>query len=229
MISGHSRPRNDTLDLNAIGAFPSYTKAEYWADAAVHALGLGFVFVAGPNLLASVAAQGHQGAIAAISVYVASLAVMIAASAGYNLAPIGTAKQWLRRLDHSAIYLKIAGAYTPFAVLSLSNGSGQPLLAAVWTAAAIGVIVKLLWPRRFRPFTLALYLTMGWAAAPLAGEVAASVRPETWTLVLVSGCLYTCGVIFHLWERLPFQNVIWHGFVLVATGLMYAAMANEFA
>lgn len=208
--------------------FPSYTTSEYWADAVVHLLGLAFALIAGPILIGFVAAEGQAATIVAISIYVASLLAMIGASASYNLAPIGVAKQWLRRLDHSAIYIKIAGAYTPFAMLSLSGGSGYRLLVGVWIAAVSGVAVKLLWPRRFRLFALSLYLLMGWAAAPIAGEVIANVRPETWRLVLVSGGLYTFGVIFHLWERLPYQNVIWHGFVLVATAVMYAAMAVEF-
>lgn len=209
-------------------AFPTYTTTEYWADAAVHVIGLAFVMIAGPVLIWFVAARGEATSIMAISIYVCSLLAMITASASYNLAPIGTLKHWLRRLDHSAIYIKIAGAYTPFAMLSLSGGSGHRLLVGVWIAAGSGVAVKLLWPRRFRLFTLSLYLMMGWAAAPIAGEVIENVRPETWNLVLISGCLYTIGVIFHLWERLPFQNAIWHCFVLVATAVMYAAMAIEF-
>lgn len=208
--------------------FPSYTDTEYWVDAAIHLLGLAFALIAGPILIGFVAAEGESVAIVAISIYVASLLAMISASASYNLAPIGAPKRWLRRLDHSAIYLKIAGAYTPFAALSLAGGSGHLLLGVVWLAAASGVLVKLVWPRRFRIFSIVLYLAMGWAATPVAAEVAASVEPETWILVLVAGGLYTLGVPFHLWERLPFQNAIWHGFVLVATAVLYAAMAIEF-
>lgn len=208
--------------------FPSYTRTEFWADAAVHLLGLAFVLIAGPILIGFVAAEGETGTIIAISIYVASLLAMIVASASYNLAPVGTPKQWLRRLDHSAIYIKIAGAYTPFAMLSLSGGTGYRLLIGVWLAAMSGVLVKLFWPRRFRLFTLSLYLAMGWAAAPLAAEVAASVQPTTWMLVLVAGALYTLGLPFHLWERLPYQNAIWHGFVLVATATLYAAIVVEF-
>lgn len=209
--------------------FPRYTTSEYWVDAAVHLLGLMFVTIAGPVLVWFVAARGEATTLIAISIYVASLLAMITASASYNMAPIGSLKQWLRRLDHSAIYIKIAGAYTPFAMLSLSGGSGYRLLIGVWIAAGSGVAVKLLWPRRFRVFTLSLYLVMGWAAAPIAGEVIENVQPETWMLVMISGCLYTVGVIFHLWERLPYHNAIWHCFVLVATALMYAAIALEFA
>lgn len=209
--------------------FPSYTTSEYWADAAVHLCGVAFALIAGPILIGFVAAEGEAAAVVAISIYVASLLAMLGASASYNMAPVGAVKRWLRRLDHSAIYIKIAGAYTPFAMLSLSGGSGYRLLIGVWIAAASGVAVKLLWPRRFRVFTLSLYLLMGWAAAPIAGEVIANVQPVTWHLMLLSGGLYTSGIVFHLWERLPYQNAIWHCFVLVATTVMYAAMAVEFA
>lgn len=205
------------------------TRPEIAADAIVHALGVGFALIGGPILIFYVAARGEPGSLAAVSIYVATLIAMFALSAIYNLLPIEGAKDWLRRLDHSTIYLKIAGAYTPFAALSIGGASGEVLLAGVWLAAGVGIFLKLIYPRRFEALSIALYLMMGWAAVVVAGDVAASVDAATVTLILVAGGLYSTGVIFHLWARLPFQNAIWHVFVLAATAVLYGAVALEFA
>ena len=88
--------------------------------------------------------------------------------------------------------------------------------------------MKLLYPRRFELLSIFLYLTLGWAAVFVAGDVARSVDSAALTLVLIAGGLYSVGVVFHLWEKLPFQNAIWHLMVLSATAVLYAAMAVEF-
>lgn len=209
-------------------SFPRYHRAEIAADAVIHALGVGFALIGGPILIGLVAAEGEAWAIAAISIYVATLIAMFTASAGYNLIPIPSWKDWLRRLDHSTIYLKIAGAYTPFAAISIGGFVGKALLATVWGVALIGLALKLLYPRRFEILSIILYLALGWAAVFVAGDVARSVDGAALTLVVIAGGLYSLGVVFHLWEKLPFQNAIWHLMVLSATAVLYAAMAVEF-
>ena len=208
--------------------YPRYRRAEIAADAVIHALGVGFALIGGPILIGLVAAEGEAWPIVAISIYVATLIAMFTASAGYNLIPIESWKGWLRRLDHSTIYLKIAGAYTPFAAISIGGFVGKALLATVWAVALLGLALKLLYPRRFEILSIVLYLALGWAAVFVAGDVARSVDSMALILVLIAGGLYSVGVIFHLWERLPFQNAIWHLMVLSATAVLYAAMAVEF-
>lgn len=208
--------------------FPRYHRAEIAADAVIHALGVGFALIGGPILIGLVAAEGEAWAIAAISVYVTTLIAMFSASAGYNLIPIPSWKDWLRRLDHSSIYLKIAGAYTPFAAISIGGFVGKSLLATVWVVALAGLALKLLYPRRFEVLSIFLYLALGWAAVFVAGDVARSIDSVALTLVVIAGGLYSIGVVFHLWEKLPFQNAIWHLMVLSATAVLYSAMAVEF-
>lgn len=205
------------------------TRYEIAADAVVHALGVGFGLIGGPILIGFVAARGEAGSLVAICIYVATLIAMFALSASYNLIPLAGAKDWLRRLDHSTIYLKIAGAYTPFAALSVGGLVGHVLLAAVWMAAAFGIVLKLLYPHRFEALSIVLYLAMGWAAVAVAGDIVESVRGVSLILIVIAGVLYSTGVIFHLWSRLPFQNAIWHVFVLAATIVLYGAVAVEFA
>ena len=207
---------------------PAYTRQEIAADAVVHGLGVLFALIGGPILIGFVAAEGETGPIVAVSIYVATMIAMLSLSASYNLIPLPPAREWLRRLDHSTIYLKIAGAYTPFAGISIGGLGGSALLAGVWIAAAFGIALKLMFPRRFEALSLVLYLAMGWAAVVVGPDVAESIEGATLVLILVAGGLYSFGVVFHLWRGLRFQNAIWHVFVLAATAVLYAAIAVEF-
>jgi hemolysin III len=203
------------------------TRAEYIADAAVHALGVGFALVAAPILIVWSAARGDAAEIASVSVYAATLVAMFGFSAAYNLLVSVSWREILRRLDHGAIYLKIAGAYTPFAALSFEAETGRALLLGVWTVALIGFVVKLAGARRFDIVSIPLYLALGWAIVFVIGEAIESLSPGALTLISVGGGLYTLGVAFHLWESLPFQNPIWHLHVLAGTICVFSAVALE--
>jgi hemolysin III len=212
----------------------AYSLSERQADSAVHLAGIGFVLVAVPVLLL-VAARSHSvGVLAATAPYAMGLAAMIFASAAYNLAhpPPATPRlryEALRRLDHGMIFVKIAATYTPFASLSLAKGSGPVLLTAVWTVALIGAAVKFAAPRRFELISVLLYLALGWSFLWVAREASAAIRQPSLVLLGVGGILYSVGVIFHLWNRLPYQNAVWHLHVLAATICMYAAVLVEIA
>src|SRR5215469_9327186 len=145
------------MDLAKVGRF--YTRAEHAADAAIHVVGVLFAINGAAWLLFHVT---KLSAVASVSVYCAGLFAMLTASAVYNLAPHGNAKDWLRRFDHAAIFIMIAATYTPFAVNRLAEPAGGVILGLIWLAATAGVIVKLLYPRRFEMASLALYLGMGW-------------------------------------------------------------------
>jgi len=203
---------------------PAYSRAEFVSDAVVHLVGLALVLMAVPVLIVVTALlRGDAPSMLGVSIYGAAMLAMIACSALYNMTP-GTARAWLyQRLDHSAIYIKIAGTYTPFTLIS---GHGLALTAGVWGAAALGVALKLASPERFRWMALALYLGMGWAGV-FAGQalINALPAPVMW-LMVTGGLLYTGGVAFYLWERLPFHNTIWHVFVLAATLVFYAAVVT---
>jgi hemolysin III len=206
-----------------------YSRAEIAADAAVHVAGIGFALVAGPVLIGLALARGETAGIAAAAVYVVSMLAMFGCSACYNLISMPSWTETLRRLDHAAIYLKIAGTYTPFAAMPLAAGPGKALLLAVWAVAGLGLLVKLLGLRRLDPFSIPVYLGLGWALVWVWDDASALLgRPTLW-LLAAGGGLYTIGVIFHLWRRLPFQNAIWHLHVLAATACMYVAVAREIA
>jgi hemolysin III len=203
---------------------PAYSRAEFVSDAVVHVAGLTLALIAIPALIVLTALlRGDGPALLGVSVYGVAMVAMIGCSALYNMTP-GTARAWLyQRLDHSAIYIKIAGTYTPFTLLS---GHGLALTAGVWGAAALGVGLKILSPERFRWAALALYLGMGWAGIVAGQALIAALPGPVLALMVAGGILYTAGVAFYLWERLPFHTTIWHVFVLTATFVFYAAVVT---
>lgn len=199
-----------------------YTRAEVISDGVVHAAGLVLAIGAVPALIVlTVMANGDGQVVGAASIYGATLILMILFSALYNMIAAPRWQALLQRLDHSCIYLKIAGTYTPFAVLA---GVPFAFLSGIWGAALAGVSLKLISPARFRWPGLALYLGMGWVGMAFAWAEFSALPPAVLVLMALGGSLYTVGVAFYLWDRLPFHNTIWHVFVLTASVLFYAAV-----
>jgi hemolysin III len=137
----------------------------------------------------------------------------------------GLAHQWLlRRFDHAAVYVLIAATYTPFLAQPKAGVAGFDLLAFLWVTALLGATLKLAFPGRFDRCAIALYLLLGWSG--IIGDrplVATLPGPVLW-LLAAGGISYSGGVAFHLWERLRFQNAIWHAFVVAAACCHYAAV-----
>ena len=209
------------------------TRAEIAADAAVHAAGVALTLMAIPALIVLAALLHGGGAmIAAVSIYGAAMLAMFGFSAAYNLCPETRAKARaiLRRFDHAAIYFKIAGCQTPFAVL-VGGAHGGWTLAIVWAGAVGGAAAKLLAPTLLPRLSVLFYIALGWAGTMLLfpGAGATPLSDATAVLALAGGAIYTLGVGFFLWERLPYHNAIWHGFVVVATFTFYSAVIVELA
>ncbi|MFK7943039.1 MAG: hemolysin III family protein [Paracoccaceae bacterium] len=221
------------LEARVVPLGKSYSRAEAWADMTVHALGVVGALLAVPVLITLAAVwRDDWTLVAAVTVYGMALIVMFSASAGYNFAslrmPGGRLLEALRRIDHAAIYVKIAGTYTPYAVIT-GGPMGRWLLVGVWSTAIVGLLGKIIAPDRWQKLSLLLYLALGWCIVLVFGPVSAAITNATAVLIVIGGLLYSVGVIFHVWERLPFQNAIWHGFVLVATFVFYSAMMVEIA
>lgn len=198
-----------------------YSAAELRADAAIHALGVGFAIGAAAWL------WSHASGLALV-VYGLGLVATLTASAAYNLHH-GAYKEWLRRIDHAMIFIMIAGTYTPFVVLRLPAGPALWLGGLVWCGAILGVVLKLLFPRRFERMSLALYLGLGWAVVAAFDPLMGAVARSTFDLLVLGGILYTAGVPLCLMERLPFHNALWHAFVLAGAICHFIAVSSEFA
>jgi len=203
-----------------------YDRGETLADAVVHILGVALAIGGAAVLIAIAADHGTVAQLAAVAVYLAGLLAMFGFSAAYNLWPVSPFKWWLRRLDHSAIYLLIAATYTAF-MLPMHGTTPAVILAILWAAALAGMAIKLLWPGRFDRTSVGLYLSMGWSGIFAFGPVAAVLAPVTLALIAIGGVLYSAGVVFHAWRGLRFQNAIWHGFVLTAAFCHYAAVLTS--
>jgi hemolysin III len=201
---------------------------ERTADAIVHLLGIGLGLPAAIAVvgLALASASSHGGGpreIAPVALYAGGLVAMLGCSAAYHLAHRSPRRDWLQRFDHAAIFAMIAGTYTPF-TLRLARGWAEGLTAGIWTVAALGIAAKLWKPKGIARISTVLYLALGWIGVVAAGPFTAALATPTLILLAAGGAIYSAGVVFHLWERLKYQNAIWHGFVLTAACVHYAAV-----
>lgn len=196
-----------------------YTRNEIRADALVHGAGI-LAALAGSIVL--LAQAGPNWLLAA---YLFGLLVMLVCSAAYNLTPPSRAKWILRRFDHSAIFLLIAGTYTPLLPFLPDAAQGWTLGLVTWLGAAAGIAMKFIFPGRFDRLAILVYLALGWVGISAAGSFAQVLPPQVLNLIIAGGILYTAGVIFHIWESLKFHNAIWHGFVASAAASHFAAIA----
>lgn len=204
----------------------NYDRAELIADGVVHIVGICFGLVAATALIVLAAVYATASEVAAVSIYVTGLLAMLGLSATYNLLPVSRAKWVLRRFDHSAIYVLIAATYTPFIMALKESYLALAMLIGVWCAAIGGVVLKLALPGRYDRLAVGLYLALGWSGVMLYDAVVKAVPPLSLWLVVAGGVLYTLGVIFHAWQRLRFQNAIWHGFVLLGAACHYTAILD---
>ena len=204
----------------------NYDRAELIADGIVHGIGVFGGLIASTVLivLAGVFASAYQ--IVTVSVYAAGLLAMFGFSAAYNLWPVSRRKWLLRRFDHSAIYVLIAATYTPIFAELDDRVFAISLLAGVWGVALAGVVLKLFFPGRFDRVSVGIYLALGWSGV-IAYDAGLSSLPRLaiW-FILAGGLLYSFGIIFHAWQRLRFQNVIWPCFVLLGAACHYTAVLD---
>ena len=209
--------------------FPEYSKAERAVDMAVHAIGMTAAVPAVAVLFAVTIPDSGAATLLCLALYAFGLLSMLSFSALYNIAAKTKRKEMLRRLDHAAIFIMIAGTYTPFAALTIKGTAGTLLLVWVWGLALAGVALKILRPHRLERLALALYLGLGWSVLPLLDHLRTTLPANAFLLLLAGGIVYTCGVVFHLWSRLRFSNAVWHIFVLAGAICHYAAIMDVVA
>lgn len=196
-----------------------YTTAEIVVDAVVHVLGLLVALAAGSVLLTYAFLHTAPEAFPALVVYVATLLVVLGVSLAFNTWPDSPMKMHLARLDQAAIFLFIAGSYTPFLAVLGGTSIGIIMMSFVWGASLIGVALKLIVPHRFGRIAIALYLGIGWSGVLVFQALGQALPSSTLWLLLAGGVTYSAGIIFHLWEKLKFQNALWHVFVVAGASL----------
>jgi hemolysin III len=191
------------------------TLGEEIANAISHGLGCVLAIASLPILVFYAAQRGTAVNVVAASVFAGTAILLYLVSTLYHALPNGTAKEWLGRLDHAAIYLFIAGSYTPFTLGVLKGGWGWTLFIIVWSAAAVGVTIKLLNRLKHPLWSTGLYVAMGWVAVIAAGPLVERM-PATGIAWLVAGGLsYTLGaLVFLLDHRVRYAHFVWHLFVI---------------
>lgn len=206
-----------TMELSDNG----YSVGEEIAHAVTHGIGA-LLSIAGLAVLVAFASlYGNAWHIVSSSIYGATLILLYTASTLYHGIPQPAAKRVLQRIDHAAIFLLIAGTYTPFTLVTLRGGWGWTLFGLVWGFAVLGVVLETLVKRRIRWLSLSLYLGLGWLVLIAIEPLLDSVATGGLILLLAGGLCYTLGVIFYVWKRLAYHHALWHLMVMAGSVLHF--------
>lgn len=202
-----------------------YPWAEEIANSLSHGVGLVFGIVGLVLLLVQAVGDNASAmAITSYSLYGGSMILLYLASTLYHAIPHQKAKYWLKKFDHCAIYLLIAGTYTPFLLVGLNSPLAKGLMAVIWGLALFGVIFKLAFAHRFEVLSLVTYLTMGWLSLIVIYQLATTLSLGGVALLALGGVVYTLGVIFYASKRFRFGHAIWHVFVLGGSACHFLAI-----
>jgi hemolysin III len=205
-------------------AQPRYPFAEEVASSVIHGIGL-VLSIAGLAVLVAVSAMyGGTRAVVASSVFGTTLILLYTASTLYHSVPGSVAKRVLRTFDHIAIFLLIAGTYTPFTLLALPGAWGWGLFCTIWALAILGSAAELGLLKRYRKAAVVMYVAMGWVAVIAIEPLRENVQTGGLMLLFGGGVVYTAGVPFYMARKLPYHHAIWHFFVLAGSVLHYLAV-----
>jgi hemolysin III len=202
-----------------------YSVKEEIANTATHALGM-LLGVVGLVLLLvkSVEQNADTMTLASMAIYGSSMIVLFLASTLYHAIPNPRAKRALKTFDHCAIYLLIAGSYTPFLLVSLRTPLAVGLMVVIWSIALVGIIMKLAFVYRFKKLSLVTYLLMGWLSLIVIYQLAMNLEMGGLVLLGIGGLIYSLGVVFYVAKRIPYNHAIWHGFVLAGCACHFFAI-----
>jgi len=193
---------------------------EIW-HAITHGIGLGLSIAGLVILVVFSSIHGTALSITSVAIFGSALIILYGSSTLYHAITHTKVKKIFQQLDHASIYVLIAGTYTPITLLTLEGTWGWSIFAVVWSSALLGIILKMFYPGRFERFSLILYLLMGWMIVIAMQPLMESMESGGLWLLLAGGLSYTFGVIFYVWDNLPFNHAIWHLFVLGGSVLHY--------
>ena len=208
-------------------AFPPQTRysfAEELANSISHGVGILLGIVGLAVLVGFASVYGGAKQIVGVSVFGLSMILLYTASTLYHSVTNAKVKEILRTLDHSAIYLLIAGTYTPFCLVNLEGAWGWGIFAAIWTLAITGIVSRVWLGRKSNKISVAIYLLMGWFIVIAFKPLLANISSLALAFLIAGGVSYTAGVLFYVWHRLRFHHAIWHLFVLGGTVLHFFAV-----
>jgi hemolysin III len=197
------------------------TPEEEIINAIIHGIGVGLSIAALVILLIFGSIYGDTWHIVSFSIYGTTLILLYLASTLYHSFPKGRWKNIFHVIDHSSIFLLIAGTYTPITLTALRGPWGWSLFGTVWAIALFGIIMKLIWFDRFKVVSLVLYAVMGWLVIVAIKPLLETLNNISLIFLLAGGLSYTIGIIFYVWRRLKFGHAIWHLLVLAGSILHF--------
>jgi len=198
-----------------------YSIGEEIAHTVTHGIGILFSIAGLAVVVAFSSLNGDAWHITSNSIYGTTLILLYTASSLYHGIPYSRAKQLLRKFDHTAIFLLIAGTYTPFTLVNLRGPWGWSLFGLVWGLAIIGVVLELICSKRYKRLSISLYLGLGWLILIAIKPMLATVETGGLVLLLAGGLCYSLGVIFYVWKKLKYHHAIWHLFVLAGSAIHF--------
>lgn len=203
---------------------PRYSIGEEIANSVTHGVGV-VLSIGGLAILTAFASVlGNAWHIVSSSIFGATLILLYASSTLYHSIQLPRVKRVLQVIDHSAIFLLIAGTYTPFTLVTLRGAWGWTIFGVVWGLAVTGIIFQVTRLRKWPVISLALYVGMGWVVVVATKPLLAAIDPRGLLLLLLGGLSYTAGIVFYVWRRLPYHHAIWHMFVLAGSALHFFAI-----
>jgi hemolysin III len=201
-----------------------YSPAEEIANSITHGVGLLLAIAGLATLVAFAALRGTAWHIVGCSIFGATLVLSYLTSTLYHSWPTVRTKSILRIFDHCAIFLLIAGTYTPFMLVNLRGPWGWSLFGVVWGIATLGIVFKVTMLRKWTVVSVALYVAMGWVVVVATKPMLSAVAPGGLLLLLLGGLAYTGGVVFYAWRRIPYHHAVWHLFVLAGSVFHFFAV-----
>ena len=201
-----------------------YTAGEELANSLTHGVGA-LLAIGGLAVLVTMAVlNGDVWRVVSCSIYGAAMVVLYAASTLYHAVSPPRLKAAFRVFDHAAIFLLIAGTYTPFTLVSLRGPWGWSLFGTVWGLAVAGIVLEIAFPRRWPALSLVLYIAMGWVVVVATKPLLDALSAGGLVLLLLGGLSYTGGIAFYAWKKLPYGHAVWHLFVLAGTAFHFFAI-----
>jgi hemolysin III len=202
----------------------TYSIGEEIANSLTHGFGIVLSIVGLAILVVSASSSGDVCHVVSCAIFGATLVLLYTASTLYHGIQQTRVKATMRVLDHSAIFLLIAGTYTPFTLVNLRGPWGWSLFGLIWGLALLGVLFQVTLLRRWVGLSIVLYVGMGWAVIVAMKPLLQTVAPQGLVLLLLGGLSYTGGIVFYLWHRLPYHHAVWHLFVLAGSVFHFFAI-----
>lgn len=213
--------------IDEVAMSDAHSLREEIANALTHGLGAVVALGAGAVLITLTALWGDGWQLAGAIVFCVALVLLYVASTLYHAISHAGAKARLKVFDHCAIYLLIAGTYTPFTLISLRGSMGWALFAAIWTLAFAGILFKLFFTGRFKLVSTLMYIAMGWLSVLAIGPMLRQLDPWTLGWLFAGGISYTAGTLFYLNQRIRYSHAIWHAFVIAGSVCHFVAVSLQ--